>query len=95
MIEVRTGPEFKNFLDNFEGQYPKDNFISNFLHAYHNVGVGCRCKRKAKIKAAEARHGEALRNLTEEFKKTVAEKHKEETVNFYYENALVLSINNE
>ena len=94
MIEVKTITDYKNLLDDMQGEYPADNFISNFLHAFNNINVGCSCKKKARIASANKRKEESIQNLSEDFKNLALLKFNE-TIVFYNDNEIILTITNE
>lgn len=94
MTEVRTAFEYKSFLDQLEGLYASDNFISNFLFAFNNINAGCSCKKKSRIRAAEMRKAESIQNLSEEFKNIAISKF-EKPINFYHDDQIILTITNE
>ena len=75
--------------------YAADNFISNFLHAYSQISVGCSCKRKKRIKVAEAQKIKSIENLSNSFKSEAYKKFDNQTINIYHEDQLVLSIDDE
>ena len=94
MTEIRTAFEYKSFLDELEGLYASDNFISNFLFAFNNINVGCNCKKKSRIRAAEMRKAESVQNLSEDFKNIATSKF-EEPINFDHYDQIILTITNE
>jgi hypothetical protein len=95
MIEIKTIVEFREFLEKMEGSYATDNFISNFLHAYSQISVGCSCKRKSKIKVAEAQKMKSIENLSDSFKSEAYKKFDNQTINIYHKDELALSIDDE
>ena len=94
MIEIKNISDYKNFLESMSDLCTNDNFISNFLHAFNRIHVGCACKIKARINATEQRKNESIANLSNDFKTKALEKFNEE-INFYSGDELILSIKNE
>jgi predicted transcriptional regulator len=95
MIEIKTIVEYREFLEKMKDSYAADNFISNFLHAYSQISVGCSCKRKKRIKVAEAQKIKSIENLSDSFKSEAYKKFDNQTINIYHEDQLVLSIEDE
>jgi len=95
MIEIKTIVEYREFLEKMKDSYAADNFISNFLHAYSQISVGCSCKRKKRIKVAEAQKIKSIENLSDSFKSEAYKKFENQTINIYHEDQLVLSIDDE
>ena len=95
MIEIKTIVEYREFLEKMKDSYAADNFISNFLHAYSQISVGCSCKRKKRIKVAEAQKIKSIENLSDSFKSEAYKKFDNQTINIYHEDQLVLSIDDE
>jgi len=95
MIEIKTIVEYREFLEKMKDSYAADNFISNFLHAYSQISVGCSCKRKKRIKGAEAQKIKSIENLSNSFKSEAYKKFDNQTINIYHEDQLVLSIDDE
>lgn len=95
MIEIKTIVEYREFLEKMKDSYAADNFISNFLHAYSQISVGCSCKRKKRIKVAEAQKIKSIENLSNSFKSEAYKKFDNQTINIYHEDQLVLSIDDE
>jgi len=95
MIEVKTIIEYREFLEKMKDSYATDNFISNFLYAYDQINVGCSCKRKKRIKVAEAQKIKSIENLSGDFKSEAHKKFDNQTINIYHEDQLALSINDE
>ena len=63
MIEIRTITEYKDFLS---GLPPAklDNFMTNFIFAFSQIGVGCNCRRKMRIRATEERKLQSISNMS-------------------------------
>ncbi len=95
MIEIKTIVEYREFLETMKDSYAADNFISNFLHAYSQISVGCSCKRKKRIKVAEAQKIKSIENLSDSFKSEAYKKFDNQTINIYHEDQLALSIDDE
>ena len=95
MIEIKTIVEYREFLEKMKDSYAADNFISNFLHAYSQISVGCSCKRKKRIKVAEAQKIKSIENLSDSFKSEAYKKFENQTINIYHEDQLALSIDDE
>jgi hypothetical protein len=95
MIEVKTIVEYREFLEKMKDSYATDNYISNFLYAYDQINVGCSCKKKKRIKTAEAQKIKSIKNLSEGFKSEAYKKFDNQTINIYHEDQLVLSIDDE
>jgi len=95
MIEIKTIVEYREFLEKMKDSYATDNFISNFLYAYDQINVGCSCKRKKRIKVAEAQKIKSIENLSGDFKSEAYKKFDSQTINIYHEDQLVLSIDDE
>ena len=95
MIEIKTIVEYREFLEKMKDSYAADNFISNFLHAYSQISVGCSCKRKKRIKVAEAQKIKSIENLSDSFKSEAYKKFDNQTINIYHEDQLALSIDDE
>jgi hypothetical protein len=95
VIEVKTIVEYREFLEKMKDSYATDNFISNFLYAYDQINVGCSCKRKKRIKVAEAQKIKSIENLSGDFKSEAHKKFDNQTINIYHEDQLALSINDE
>ena len=95
MIEIKTTRDYKNLLDGMGGDLSKDNFMSNFLYAFNHIHVGCSCKRKARINAANNRKNESIKNLSDKNKTEISNFYKNEKIVFYNENEIILSLNNE
>jgi len=92
---VKTIVEYREFLEKMKDSYATDNFISNFLYAYDQINVGCSCKRKKRIKVAEAQKIKSIENLSGDFKSEAHKKFDNQTINIYHEDQLALSINDE
>ncbi len=92
---MKTIVEYREFLEKMKDSYATDNFISNFLYAYDQINVGCSCKRKKRIKVAEAQKIKSIENLSGDFKSEAHKKFDNQTINIYHEDQLALSINDE
>ena len=92
---MKTIVEYREFLEKMKDSYATDNFISNFLYAYDQINVGCSCKRKKRIRVAEAQKIKSIENLSGDFKSEAHKKFDNQTINIYHEDQLALSINDE
>ena len=92
---MKTIVEYREFLEKMKDSYATDNFISNFLDAYDQINIGCSCKRKKRIKVAEAQKIKSIENLSGDFKSEAHKKFDNQTINIYHEDQLALSINDE
>ena len=94
MIEIRTITEYKNFLSGLPSA-KLDNFMTNFIFAYSQIGVGCTCKRKMRIRATEERKLQSINNISKSCEETIREKHENIKIIFYHNNELIKTIGNE
>ena len=94
MIEIRTITEYKDFLT---GLPPAklDNFMTNFIFAFSQIGVGCNCRRKMRIRATEERKLQSINNISKSCEETIREKHENIKIIFYHNNELIKAIGNE
>jgi len=95
MIEIRTTRDYKNLLDAMGANLSKDNFMSNFMYAFNHIHVGCSCKRKARINAAENRKNESIKNLSDKNKIEISNFYQNKKIVFYNKDEVILSLNNE
>ena len=94
MIEIRTITEYKDFLS---GLPPAklDNFMTNFIFAFSQIGVGCNCRRKMRIRATEERKLQSISNMSRSTEETIQEKHENIKIIFYHNNELIKTIGDE
>ena len=95
MIEIRTTRDYKNLLDAMGANLSKDNFMANFMYAFNHIHVGCSCKRKARINAAENRKNESIKNLSDKNKIEISNFYQNKKIVFYNKDEVILSLNNE
>ena len=94
MIEIRTITEYKNFLSDFPAS-ELDNFMTNFIFAFSQIGIGCNCKKKVRIRATEERKLHSINNMSRSTEETIQEKYKNDKITFYHNNELIKTIGNE
>tara|TARA_R110002051_G_scaffold324560_2_gene422414 strand:+ start:381 stop:665 length:285 start_codon:yes stop_codon:yes gene_type:complete len=94
MIEIRTISEYKNFLLGLPTA-KLDNFMTNFIFSFNQIGVGCNCRRKMRIRAAEERRFQSISNMSKVSEDAIQEKHENIKIVFYYKNKLIKTIGNE
>ena len=86
--------EYKNFLS---GLPPAklDNFMTNFIFAFLQIGVGCSCRRKMRIRTTEERKLQSITNMSKSSEVAIQEKHENTKIIFYHDNELIKTIGNE
>ena len=94
MIEIRTITEYKNFLSSFPAA-KLDNFMTNFIFSFLQIGVGCNCRRRMRIRATEERKLQSINNMSKSSEETIREKYENNKIIFYHDNQLIKTIGNE
>ena len=69
--------------------------MTNFIFAYSQIGVGCNCRRKMRIRATEERKLQSINNISKSCEETIREKHENIKIIFYHNNELIKTIGNE
>ena len=91
---IKTASDYKGFIEAMSTSHKLDNFMINFIHAYQRINVGCSCKRKNRIAAAEQKKLESILNMSKSFIDSAKDKFQED-IYFYNNNQEILFIENE
>ena len=92
MTEIRTIQDYKRFIDEMAPFHKPDNLMINFIHSFNSIAVGCSCKRKARIRAANMRKNDSMTNLPESFIEAVRQQYLNLPVFLYQDENHILTI---